>query len=62
MVHDLFEYVSSQMTFEVTMYAEMKSRQPDNPFADGKHTLRHCKRINPAKMMDWCSSRTSITR
>jgi hypothetical protein len=31
MTQDWFEYVSSQMTFDAIMRAEMKSRWPDEP-------------------------------
>jgi hypothetical protein len=31
MLHDLFEYVSLQMTFEAIMNPKMKSRWPDEP-------------------------------
>lgn len=44
MDQDLFEYVSSQMTFDASMKAEIKRRCPDEPLAAGKRDLRRRRR------------------
>lgn len=44
MHQDLLEYVSSQMTLEAIMKAEMKSRWPEEPRAAGKRSFRRERR------------------
>ena len=39
MLHDLFEYVSSQMTFDSVMKAEINSQCPEEPQAVGNRAL-----------------------
>lgn len=55
MLQDLFEYVSSQMTFDAIMKAEMKRRWPDDPRAAGNRAFRRCRRYNAAKVTDVCN-------
>jgi hypothetical protein len=41
--HDLLEYVSSQMTFEAIMKAEIKRRWPLDPRAAGDRSFSSCE-------------------
>jgi hypothetical protein len=48
--HDWFEYVSSQITLEAIIKAEMNRRCPDEPRAAGKRVFRRCRRRRAAKV------------
>lgn len=52
--HDLFEYVSSQMTLLAIMNALMKRRWPEEPRAAGKRAFRRCSRYSAANVTDVC--------
>jgi hypothetical protein len=51
---DLFEYVSSHITLEAIMKAEMERRWPEEPPAVGKRAFSLRKRISAAKVTDTC--------
>ena len=42
--HDLFEYVSSQITLDAIMNADINRRWPEDPRAAGNRAFRRCKR------------------
>jgi hypothetical protein len=46
----VFEYVSSQMTFDAIVKAEMSSRRPEEPRAIGKRACRRCSKTRRVRM------------
>jgi len=51
-LHDLFEYILSQITFEAIMNTEMNNLWPEEPQAMGNHAFRCCSRTNTVKVTD----------